>query len=95
MKHAGTSTEADKNFAADLETTCSKKKQKGGGGTTCCIPTCDSNTKRNPELSFYQIPTDTELRNVWLHWLVEKDLHQQISSSLFKTFCGWQEDLSS
>ena len=65
----GTSTEADKNLAADLETTCSKKKQKGGGGTTCCIPTCDSNTKKNPELSFYQIPTDTKLRDRWLHWI--------------------------
>ena len=28
----GTSIEADKNLAADLETTCSKKKQNGGGG---------------------------------------------------------------
>ncbi len=28
----GMSTEAVKNLAADLETTCSKKKQKGGGG---------------------------------------------------------------
>ena len=28
----GTSTEADKNLAADLETTCSKKKQKSGSG---------------------------------------------------------------
>ena len=42
----GTSTKADKNLSADLETTCSKKKRKGGGGTTCCIPTCDSNTKK-------------------------------------------------
>ena len=65
----GTSIEADKNLAADLETTCSKKKQNGGGGTTCCIPKCDSNTKKNPELSFYQIPTDMKLRNMWLHWI--------------------------
>ena len=56
-------------MAADLETTCSKKKRKGGGGTTCCIPTCDSNTKKNRELSFYQIPTDTKLREVCLHWI--------------------------
>ena len=65
----GTSIEADKNLAADLETTCSKKKQNGGVGTTCCIPKCDSNTKKNPELSFYQIPTDMKLRNMWLHWI--------------------------
>ena len=65
----GTSIEADKNLAADLEATCSKKKQNGGGGTTCCIPKCDSNTKKNPEISFYQIPTDMKLRNMWLHWI--------------------------
>jgi hypothetical protein len=23
----------------------------------------------NPELSFYQIPTDMKLRNMWLHWI--------------------------
>jgi hypothetical protein len=44
----GTSIKADKNLAADLETTCSKKKQNGGCGTTCCIPKCDGNTKKNP-----------------------------------------------
>lgn len=47
---------------------CPERKYKGGG-TTCCIPTCDSNTKRNPELSFYQIPTDKKLRKMWLHWI--------------------------
>ena len=25
--------------------------------------------KKNRELSFYQIPTDTKLREVWLHWI--------------------------
>ena len=34
-----------------------------------CIPTCSSNTKRNPELSFYHIPTDKKLRKMWLHWI--------------------------
>ena len=71
----GTSIEADKNLAADLETTCSKKKQNGGGGTTCCIPKCDSNTKNNSELSFYQIPTDMKLRNMWYTGLAEQALN--------------------
>ena len=62
----GTSIKADKNLAVDVETTCSKKK--GGGGTTC-IPKRDSNSKRNPELTFYQIPTDKKLRKMWLHWI--------------------------
>jgi hypothetical protein len=51
----GTSIEADKNLAADLETTCSKKKQNGGGGTTCCIPKCDSNTKKILIMSYHFI----------------------------------------
>ena len=61
----GTSLEADKS---DTEAACSERKYKGAG-TTCCIPTCGSNTKRNPELSFHQIPTDKKLRKMWLHWI--------------------------
>ena len=61
-----TSSETDKSLTAEKE--C-KRKRKGGGGTTCCIPTCNSNTKRNPELSFYRIPSDKNLRKRWLHWI--------------------------
>jgi hypothetical protein len=61
----GTSLEADKSNTGNA---CSKRKYKGGE-TTCCIPTCSSNTKRNPELSYYQIPTDKKLRKMWLHWI--------------------------
>ncbi len=58
-----TSLEADTN----AEQALISKKQYKGGGTTCCILTCDSNTKRNPELSFYQIPSDNKQRKMWLH----------------------------
>jgi hypothetical protein len=61
----GTSSEADKS---NTENACSKRKYYGGG-TTCCIPTCSSNTIRNPELSYFQIPTDKKLRKLWLHWI--------------------------
>ena len=61
----GTSLEADKS---NTEAACSKLKYKGDG-TTCCIPTCGSNTKGNPKLSYYQIPTDKKLRKMWLHWI--------------------------
>ena len=60
-----TSSEADKS---DTAASYSERKYKGGG-TTCCIPTCSSNTKRNPDLSFYRIPTDKKLRKMWLHWI--------------------------
>ena len=61
----GTSSDADKS---DTEASCTERKYKGGG-TACCIPTCSSNTKRNPDLSFYRIPTDKKLRKMWLHWI--------------------------
>ena len=50
-----TSMEADKNIQ---HSSTLKNQYKGGGGTTCCIPTRSSNTKRNPELSYYKIPND-------------------------------------
>ena len=61
----GTSSEADKS---DTEASCTERKYKGGG-TTCCIPTCSSNTKRNPDLSFCWSPADKKLRKMWLHWI--------------------------
>ena len=70
----GTSLEADKS---DTEAACSERKYKGGG-TTCCIPTCGSNTKRNPELSFYQIPTDKSSERCGCIGLDELILHQTI-----------------
>ena len=62
-----TSSEADKSLTAEKQS-C-QIRQRGGGGTTCCIPTCNSNTKRNPELSFYKIPVEKNLRKKWLHWI--------------------------
>ena len=60
-----TSMEANKN----IQHSSMLKNQYKGGGTTCCIPTCNSNTKRNPELSYYKIPNDKKLRRMWLHWI--------------------------
>ena len=33
-----------------------KNKNSKNGGVTCCVPPCYSNSKRNPELSYYVIP---------------------------------------
>jgi hypothetical protein len=49
----------------------STKLSGGAGGYTCCVPDCPSNHKRNPELSFYSIPSgkseeSKELRNRWI-----------------------------
>ena len=60
-----TSMEADKN----IQHSSMLKNQYKEGGTTCCIPTCNSNTKRNPEPSYHKIPNDKKLRRMWLHWI--------------------------
>ena len=71
-----------------------KIRQKGGGGTTCCIPTCNSNTKRNPEQSFYKISVEKNLRKKWLHWIgrayfIPKSYHHVNCS---KHFVGGKKD---
>ncbi|XP_056009435.1 uncharacterized protein LOC125676468 [Ostrea edulis] len=33
----------------------------------CCVPNCNGNGRRNPELSFHQIPQRLELRKAWIH----------------------------
>ena len=48
------------------------------GGFTCSVPECFSNSKRNPELSFYNFPNGKsaekqELRKKWLHMISRKD----------------------
>ena len=38
------------------------KNSKKGGGITCCVQLCYSNSKRNPELSYYVILKDSKLK---------------------------------
>ena len=76
-----TSMEADKNIQHS-----SMLKNQYKTGATCCIPTCNSNTKRNPELSYYKIPNDKKLRRVWLHWIGRANFKPKNHQSLFKTF---------
>ena len=51
--------------------TNSSGKSKGGK-ITCCVPECYSNSKRNPELSYYVIPKEENLRKKWLHMISRK-----------------------
>ena len=54
-------------------------RRKGGpGGYTCCVPDCFSNSKRDPNLSFYSFPDGKSedkvlLRKRWLHLVGRKD----------------------
>lgn len=48
-----TSTEADQHSSLP-----NNEREKRSGGNYCCVPFCDSNTKRNPELSFHKFPTE-------------------------------------
>ena len=48
------------------------------GGLTCCVPDCFSNSKRNPEPSFYNLPNGKskerqELPKKWLHMISRED----------------------
>ena len=38
------------------------KNSKKGGGITCYVALCYTNSKRNPELSYYVIPKDSKLK---------------------------------
>lgn len=55
----------------------------GAGGYTCCVPGCSSNHKRNPELSFYSIPSgkseeSKELRKRWINLISRRDFSPTI-----------------
>ena len=49
------------------------KNSKKGGGITCCVPLCYSNSRRNPELSYYIIPKDSKWKRRWLAMISRKD----------------------
>jgi hypothetical protein len=49
----------------------SSSTSKRSGGFTCCVPGCFTNSKRNPEFSFYNFPSgkseeSKELRQKWI-----------------------------
>jgi hypothetical protein len=49
----------------------SSSASKRSGGFTCCVPGCFTNSKRNPEFSFYNFPSgksekSKELRQKWI-----------------------------
>ncbi|XP_057298372.1 uncharacterized protein LOC130629250 [Hydractinia symbiolongicarpus] len=54
-------------------------KSSKGGGFTCCVPLCYNNSKRNPELSFYVIPKDEKLRQIWLGKISRKDFKPSVA----------------
>ena len=39
------------------------------GGTTCCVPQCKSNSMKNPDISFYQFPPESSVKETWLNLL--------------------------
>ena len=42
----------------------------------CCIPQCKSNNRKNPELSFYKIPKNPELKKKWVQLLKRKGVRE-------------------
>ena len=59
------------------------RRSGGAGGYTCCVPGCSNNNERNPELSFYSIPSgkskeSKELRKRWLNLISRRDFSPTI-----------------
>ncbi len=42
----------------------------------CCIPQCESNNRKNPELSFHKIPNNPELKKKWVQLLKKKGVRE-------------------
>ena len=43
-----------------------KNVRKKKGGTTCCVPQCKNNNMKNPDISFYQFPRESSVKETWL-----------------------------
>ena len=70
------------------------KNSKKDGGITCCVALCYSNSKRNPELSYYVIPKDSKLKKKMVsNDKKERFYSNSIPQSLFFTFCWRKENL--
>ncbi|XP_028394502.1 uncharacterized protein LOC114518698 [Dendronephthya gigantea] len=46
----------------------------------CCIPQCESNNRRNPELSFHKIPKNPDLKKKWVRLLKRKGVRDPSST---------------
>ncbi|XP_028407590.1 THAP domain-containing protein 2-like [Dendronephthya gigantea] len=46
----------------------------------CCIPQCESDSRKNPEMSFHKIPKNPELRKKWVRLLKRKGIRDPGSS---------------
>ena len=51
----------------------STKKVSKSGGITCCVQQCSNNSKKRKNLSFYVIPKDEKLKQLWLNKLSRKN----------------------
>ncbi len=65
-------------------TTADRTKKSGGkGGFTCCVSLCFNNSKKHPNLSFYNFPNGKSkekqlLRKQWIHMVARKDFKPTI-----------------
>lgn len=39
----------------------------------CCVPNCNSNSRKNPTVSFHEIPSEFEVRTAWLRMIGRKN----------------------
>ena len=69
---------ASSALVASDEEIYARRQSVAVGGFTCCVPGCFSNSKRDTNLSFYNIPNGKSkdkqlLRKKWLHAISRKD----------------------
>ena len=74
---------SESQCSSQLSSSNFTRRSGGAGGYTCCVPDCSSNHKRNPELSFYSIPSgkseeSKELRKRWINLISRRDFSPTI-----------------
>ncbi|CAB4018653.1 THAP domain-containing 11, partial [Paramuricea clavata] len=74
---------SESQCSSQLSSSNFTRRSGGAGGYTCCVPDCSSNHKRNPELSFYSIPSgkskeSKELRKRWINLISHRDFSPTI-----------------
>ena len=56
----------------------------------CCIPQCKSNNRKNPELSFYKIPKNPDLKKKWVRLLKRKGVREPVQVTGYAQCILWK-----
>ena len=68
--------EAEPNTSLEVNNTENDEVTEQVWKRFCCIPQCESNNRKNPELSFHKIPKNPELKKKWVRRLKRKGVRE-------------------